>query len=319
MKSMCGRFSLKQYSANDKKEWDVLVEGSKSPLFMFKRDYIDYHADRFKDCSVIIYKDNKPAAALPCNDDGEIIVSHGGLTYGGLIVGADLRANDVLIIFNTTVDFFKSLGKRELIYKVVPRVFNQYPSDEELYALTRLNAQLIRRDLSSVIKISSMPKLSDSRKSTARKSFKAGAIVLELNEFDGFHFLLSSVLEKFGIKPVHSLAELYLLKSRFPDNIRLFGAVLNEQLLAAVLIYDFGDVVHTQYMASSEEGRKLGALDFVLLELIEKKFSSRGYFSFGISTEKNGRVLNEGLIRQKEGFGGRGIVHDFYKVSFNND
>lgn len=315
MISNCGRFFLKRYSAEDKEDWDLLVERSKSPLFMFKRDYIDYHADRFKDFSVLIYKDDKPAAALPCNENGESVISHGGLTYGGLILGTDLHAADVLTILLSVVEFFKCADKREIMYKVVPRVFNQYPSDEELYAITRLGGKLVRRDLSSVIKLCAMPKLSDSRKSTARKSFKAGAVVKELHEFDTFHHLLSFVLEKFGSKPVHTVDELRLLKSKFPDNIRLFGTLLNEQLLAAVLIYDFGTVVHTQYMASSNNGRKIGALDFLLIELITKEFYKKEYFSFGISTERNGEVLNEGLIRQKEGFGGRGIVHDFYKLS----
>lgn len=319
MKTTCGRFSLKRYSADDKVDWDSLVERSRSPLFMFKRDYIDYHADRFKDFSVLIYKGSKPVAALPCNEDGEKVISHGGLTYGGLILGIELHASDVLTIFLAIIEFFKSAGKKELMYKVVPRVFNQYPSDEELYALTRTGGQLVRRDLSSVIKIDVMPKLSDSRKSTARKSFKAGAVFRELQEFDVFHSLLSLVLEKFGSKPVHTVKELSFLKSKFPDNIRLFGTLRDEQVLAAVLVYDFGEIVHTQYMASSEEGRRLGALDFLLIELIEKTFSSRKYFSFGISTEQNGELLNEGLIRQKEGFGGRGIVHDFYKLSFGND
>lgn len=36
---------------------------------------------------------------------------------------------------------------------------------------------------------------------------------------------------------------------------------------------------------------------------------------FGICTENNGNFLNEGLINQKQEFGGRGIVHDFYLIS----
>jgi hypothetical protein len=120
-------------------------------------------------------------------------------------------------------------------------------------------------------------------------------------------------LRKFGANPVHSLAELCLLKSRFPENIRLFGTVIGGQLAAGALVYDCGHIVHTQYLASSDAGRQVGALDFLLLTLIEKYFSDKRYFSFGISTEDSGRLLNAGLISQKEGFGGRGIVHDFYE------
>lgn len=319
MSSASNQFFLEKYSCDKKDDWDSLVERSKTPLFMFKRDYLDYHADRFKDFSLLVYKGSKLVAALPCNEDGISVVSHGGLTYGGLIIGLDVHANDVLDIFISVRDFLKKAGKKEFIYKVVPRVFNNYPSDEELYALTRIGGKLYRRDLSSVIKINTKPKLSDSRKNTARKSSKAGVVIKELEGFEKFHSLLSQVLEKFNSKPVHTVDELNLLKIRFPKNIRLFGALLDDQLLAAVLVYDFGGIVHTQYMASSDGGRKLGSLDFLLIELIEKTFSEKDYFSFGISTESDGSILNEGLIRQKEGFGGRGIVHDFYKLSLTND
>ena len=112
---------------------------------------------------------------------------------------------------------------------------------------------------------------------------------------------------------MHSAAELALLKSRFPNNIRLFGVIHEDRLIAASLVFDFGHVVHTQYMASTDEGRVLGALDYLLIQLIEVTFSDKYYLSFGISTEQHGQFLNEGLIRQKEGFGGRGMVHDFYE------
>ena len=84
--------------------------------------------------------------------------------------------------------------------------------------------------------------------------------------------------------------------------------------MSGALVYDFGHIVHTQYLGTSDEGRKVGALDFVLNELISKTYSDKKYFSFGISTEDSGRYLNEGLIAQKEGFGARAIVHDFYEI-----
>jgi len=85
-------------------------------------------------------------------------------------------------------------------------------------------------------------------------------------------------------------------------------------LLAGALVYDFGHVAHTQYLASSDEGREFGALDFLLANLLDTVYANRRYFSFGISTEQEGRYLNEGLIFQKEGFGGRAVVHDFYEL-----
>jgi hypothetical protein len=274
---------------------------------------MDYHADRFTDHSLLVLDNGKVVALFPGNEHNAVISSHAGLTYGGLITGKDAHAGDVLAIFDEIGKYYREQQIERVIYKAIPSVFRSYPADEDLYALSRCGATLIRRDLSSVVDMASRPKLSDSRKSTARKAEKAGANFRELADFSEFHVMLCEVLRRFDSKPVHSLEELRLLKNRFPDQIRLFGAVLGEQLIAGAIVYDLGPIVHTQYLASSDEGRKSGALDFVLLKLLEDVFAGKKFFSFGISTEDNGRALNEGLIRQKEGFGGRGIVHDFYE------
>ncbi len=294
-------------------DWDDVVLKSKNGTFLHSRNYMDYHSDRFLDRSVVFYEKGKPIAVFPCSSHGDSVVSHGGLTYGGLIYGKELHATTILSMFQSLSEYYKGAGFKKIVYKSVPRVFHTYPAEEDLYCLFRIGARLYRRDLSSVIELKSRPKFSDSRKSTARKSLKAGARFAEIDDIEGFHALLTSVLLKFGSTPVHSTAELALLKSRFANEIRLFGVIHEDRLLAASLVYDFGHVVHTQYMASTEEGRALGALDYLLIQLIESTFVDKEHFSFGISTEKQGQFLNEGLIKQKEGFGGRGMVHDFYE------
>lgn len=307
------KFQVVPYEQSSKSIWDGIVGKAKNATFLHYRDYMDYHAHRYTDASVLVLKAGKAVAAFPCNTVDDLVVSHGGLTYGGLLYGKDLHATDVLKIFEALGDHFRNAGKSRVVYKRVPSVFDTYPADEDLYALTRVGATLVRRDLSSVVELATRPKFSDSRKNTARKAEKAGGKVVELDDFRGFHSLLTHVLQKFGSAPVHTLDELLLLKSRFPENIRLFGTLVDDVLEAATLVYDCGHIVHTQYLASSDKGRQIGALDFLLLSLIEKYSSDKRYFSFGISTEDGGRVLNEGLIGQKEGFGGRGIVHDFYE------
>jgi len=302
-----------KYASELKNEWDEVINKSKNGTFLHLRDYMDYHRDRFSDKSILFYQKDTPIAVFPCTAQNSIIVSHGGLTYGGLIYGKGVSALSVLDIFEALKSYYKAAGYKKILYKPVPRIFQKYPSDEDLYSLFRMDAKLYRRDLSSVIELANRPKLSDSRKNTARKASKAGARFEETSDIKVFHELLESVLIKFNITPVHSAAEIEKLKLRFPKNIRIFGVFLKEKLLAASLVFDFGHVVHTQYLASSHEGRNLGALDFLIINLIEVTFSDKQFISFGISTEKQGQFLNEGLIKQKEGFGGRGIVHDFYE------
>ena len=310
---MQSNFSIIQYTNEHKAIWDQIVNESKNGNFLHLRDYIGYHSHRFEEQSIIILKQGRPVAIFPCNRVNETIVSHSGITYGGLIYQKTFHAYDILELFKKLSIYYQEIGSTKILYKAIPHIFHTYPAEEDLYALFRMNASIYRRDLSSVISLKDRIKFSDSRKCSIRKSEKQGVEFREGVFFNEYHKLLTQVIAKFGSEPIHSIQELEFLKTKFPEKIRLFGAFYENQLLAGTIVYDFGHIVHTQYMASSNEGKKIGALDFILGSLIEKTFTNRSYMSFGISTEQQGEYLNEGLIFQKEGFGARGVVHDFYE------
>lgn len=314
MKITVNAIQVIKFDARLRDTWDGVVKNSKNGTFLFFRAYMDYHAARFDERSIIIVLEGKAVAVFPCNRIGDIIQSHGGLTYGGLIYGHDLHALQVLEILSKISEYYKHEGASEIHLKPVPHIFHKYPAEEDLYALHRLGARLHRRSISSAIRMDCRIKFSDSRKCTIKKSVKKNIKIQESSFIDEFHDLLSQAVAKHGARPVHSAAELKLLTGVLPEYIRLFGAFSEElKLLAGAVIYDFGIVAHTQYMASSDDGRKVGALDFLLAQLIENTFSNCQYFSFGISTEQEGLYLNEGLIFQKEGFGARGVVQDVYQ------
>lgn len=307
-------FQIEKYSIEGQRTWDSVVSRSKNGNFLHLRNYLDYHAHRFEDHSVMVHSSGKPIAVFPANRAGDEVVSHGGITYGGLIYGSGLHASDVLGIMEALAEYYRSIGVRQLVYKAIPHIYHRYPAEEDLYALFRLGAVRCRCDISSVIALENKLKLSDSRKCTIRKSASLGVEIREGDFFASYHALLCQVLARLGSTPVHSLEELQLLKGRFPDQIRLFGAFYRDELLAGSIIYDFGHLAHTQYMASSATGKEIGALDFLLSQLIDGVFCSRRYFSLGTSTLNQGRELNEGLIFQKEGFGARGVVYDFFRL-----
>jgi hypothetical protein len=277
---------------------------------------MDYHSDRFVDRSLIVLLDGTAVAVLPASQHGDAIVSHAGLSYAGLISTTDLRAEATLAAFETVISHYREHGNRKLVYKAIPHVFQRYPADEDLYALFRLGARLTRRDLSSVIELGKSPKYSKGRKWSIGRAEKAGVRIGRSDDLAEFHNMLQDRADELGRNLTHSAAELQLLASRFPQEIVLYEARADDELLAGVLIYDFGATVHTQYMGTSRIGRTLGALDFLLAGLIGKIYADRRYISFGISTVSDGQVLNEGLVAQKEGFGARAVVHDFYELAF---
>jgi len=306
---------IKKYTGPDKKLWDDFVALSKNGNFLFFRDYMDYHKDRFTDHSLIFTKKNLPVAVLPANETGRELVSHGGLTFGGLITCPEIHTTEVLEIFELLLSYCYSNGFQAIIYKTIPLIFCNYPSEEDRYALFRNNAQLIKREISSVLPLQENKiRFSESKRQSVAKCQKMDLQVIESFDFSDYWQLLSEVLSKFNAKPVHSLQEINYLKSKMPDRIKLYEARLNDSLLAGIVIYDYSQVVHTQYMASSVEGRTVGALDYVNDVLINQIYPDRKYFSWGISTEQGGKILNTGLIQQKEMMGGRGIALDTYRI-----
>jgi hypothetical protein len=86
------------------------------------------------------------------------------------------------------------------------------------------------------------------------------------------------------------------------------------KLIAGTVVFEYSQVVHTQYMAANELARQIGALDLTISTLIDKYRDNKLWLDFGISTEKGGYYLNEGLISQKESFGGRTNVYETWEM-----
>ncbi|MBB4124843.1 hypothetical protein GGR77_000114 [Xanthomonas translucens] len=305
-------YSVRAYRAEDAPAWDALVSASRNGNLLHRRGYMDYHAERFVDASLLVERGGAPVAVFPANIEGARVVSHAGLSYAGLLSVHGLRAAATLGVFEQIAAHYRAEGVRELVYKAVPHLFHRSPAEEDLYALHRLGARLQRRDLSSAIALRGRPPFAPERRRSIGKARKAGLRVQRSDDPARFHALLSEVLQRHGATPTHSLQELRLLCGRFPEQLVLYEVHDGDALLAGTLLYDFGHVVHTQYLACSEQGRRVDALSLLLADLIEERYAQRDYFSLGISTEQQGRVLNDGLVTQKERFGARGVVHDFY-------
>lgn len=304
------------YSTAKKEIWDRFITEAKTPLFMFKRDFMEYHADRFVDASIMFYEEDVLIAVMPASQKLETLASHGGLTYGGLVLSQKVRAGTILECFEALKCFSAENGFEKLIYKAIPYIFAKQGAQEDLYALFRVDARLTRRDLSSVIYLKDRLKLSKGRKWLIARAKKNNLAAETSTNWDGFLGLLSGVLEKHDAVPVHTAQELIHLSSLFPEQISLMAVDHEGRMVAAALLFKFDNVVHTQYLATSEEGKELGALDCLIESCIQKsQVDGFDYFSFGISTEDQGRYLNPGLLAQKESFGARGMTIDSYEVT----
>ncbi|KUH95308.1 hypothetical protein AU189_24715 [Mycolicibacterium acapulense] len=311
--------SIEQYRPEFCEEWDTFVRGSRNGTFLFERAYMDYHAHRFEDFSLIIRdKRGHVEAMLPATRDGDRIISHGGLTYGGFIIGSSTRAACMLEIFDQVVEFLATSGIREFIYKPVPHIYHRQPCEEDLYALFRLGARLVQRDVGACACPSEPMQFSQRVRRTIRKAERAGVVVEESERFEDFWPILETNLAtRYQLAPVHSLSEIKLLKSRFPSHIRLFLAKDGGSVLAGSVLYEMANAAHIQYAGATEDGRAVGAQHLLLVDLLQRRFYNKKWFDYGISTEAGGRALNAGLQEFKEGFGLRAIVSDRYCISLS--
>jgi Acetyltransferase (GNAT) domain len=304
------RYHARPYAASDRPAWDAFVRSARNGVFLFERAYLDYHAARYQDASLMLSDESgQIAALLPAQREADNVVSHGGLSFGGLVMHPRGGASAVLGLFEAVVDALRHQGTRHLIYRPVPHIYHRLPSEDDLYALHRLGARTVRVDLSTTIDLARRPPLSKGRRHALAKARRAGVEVHDHAGLPTFWRLLDAVLaQRHGVRPTHSLAEMEALVRALPGRIVFCGAWRGESLLGGTVLYRYDGVLHTQYLACDDEGRACGALDLVIEHALAHHAQGCRWLNFGISTAEQGRVLNTGLLAQKEMFGGRSTV-----------
>lgn len=316
---MAVQFKVKKYTHSERAVWNGFLVNCKNTHFMFYRDFMEYHADRFNDFSLIITdeKDNV-VTLMPGNASDQVFYSHQGLTFGGFLMDKNLHATELIEIFDELKAFLKKSNFNKIIYKPIPVIYHQYPAQEDLYALFRNDAQLHRRDISSSILIEDRYQYSKGKKSGINRAKREGVTCKEVEKPSQVWHLIRGVLAEYHeVNPVHNEREIDYLKDKFPNNIKAYAAFHHEHMVSACITFETTNVVHTQYLACSRIGRDIRALDMLIDHVICESSKYAKVFDFGISNENNGKYLNSGLIHQKESFGARAIVYDLYSVDLS--
>lgn len=304
-----------QYSSDKKEEWNAFIKNSKNGIFMFDRNYMDYHSDRFVDNSLMFFDNDNLIAVLPMNIKDKVLYSHQGLTYGGFITDEKMKQHKMLECFDVLKQYMQINNIEKLLYKIIPHIYHKTSAEEDLYALFKNDAKLLKLEPSTTIYLKNPCKMPKGRKAQISRAKREGVEIQESKDFKTFIDLENKILAEYhDTKAVHTAEELELLHSKFPEQIRLYSASLNDEIIAGTLIFEYENAVHTQYMASNKISREIGGLDLLIKTLIDKYQDTKMYFDFGISSENNGQILNEGLISQKEGFGGRTVIYQLWEI-----
>jgi hypothetical protein len=300
------------YNQEYKNLWDRFITESKNGLFIFYRDFMEYHKDRFSDHSLLFFDDNELIAVMPANIRDNILYSHQGLSFGGIVTDHKMKSYLMLEIFSLLKNYLQNIGIKKIVYKAIPHIYHKIPAEEDLYALYFNDAKLIRADLSATIYIPDELRFNENRRRGIKKA--KDIEVKQSFDFDTYMAIVENLLlEKYGVKPTHTAEEIKLLAERFPNNIKLFVGYRENRMVAGVIIFEYTNVARAQYIASNEEGREFSALDKIFDFLINKVYVSKRYFDFGTVTPKE-KVLNANLMRYKEGFGARAIIQNIYEI-----
>ncbi len=245
-------FSLSLYNSSLKSQWDNFINESKNGTFLFNRNFIEYHKNRFKDYSILFYKQDKLIAVLPANKLDDKIYSHQGLTYGGLILSKQIKFSDVTEVFNLLLSHLHETNYSTLIIKEIPEIYKSLPSGEVNYLLHRMKAKLIRRDVLSVIKLGNNS-FSRDRIQGNKRGKKNKLTIKETSSFEEFWntLLIPNLKNKHNVAPVHSLEEITILNKFFPKKIRQFNVYLENKIVAGTNIFETKNTAHVQYISAN--------------------------------------------------------------------
>ncbi len=314
------KIKIKQYSSVYYTIWNEFVAQAKNATFLFHRDFMEYHQDRFEDYSLLVFNaKDKLVAVLPANKVEDTVYSHQGLTYGGLVLHHKSKAQEVFSYLETIVSFLQENAFRKLVIKSIPVFYNKTFSFELEYYLFKIKSNLIRKDMNLAFKFGEDHLISKSKLKKYKNSLSSGLLMKEETNFDSFwtQVLMPRLAEKHGAKPVHTLDEINKLGIKFPNNIKQFNAYLDDQIVAGITIFESNDVVKSQYGATTVAGESSRALDFLFFSLMEKyRVAGKSYFDMGIVTDSShAEGFNQGLLNQKEELGCVVFEQNHYEIN----
>lgn len=309
---------IEAYTSALRNEWNSFNEQAINGLFFFHRDYMEYHAHRFQDFSLLIYYKQKLTGLLPLNRVHNVAESHAGLTFGGILFQENMRTELMMEIVWQLLAYLRQNGISKLRYKAIPSIFQYYISQPDLFALYFYGARITSRTLTSALDLDLPPPYSALRKRCLQKALSADLEIRETFDYDTYMEIVQTVLwQKYFVQPTHTTAEIKHLAQLFPSRIKLLAAFYKSQMVGGVVLYIHNQVVHLQYIAISEAGRKRHALDLLVYTIIKTYRQQKKYLNFGISNEGEDNRLNKSLLHNKESYGAKAVVQDVYELILN--
>jgi len=303
--------------------WDDFVWQSNNGTIFHTRKFLNYHPpERFEDFSLILKKENRVIALLPATiryeQHRKILTSHRGASYGGVVTKFQLGIRDAFRIVESLIQFARDNEFKGLELTPPPLIYYGRPSNFIDFALIQNGFGYKKREISSVIPLTFKEEdtlytfIPESRRAV-RRALKLGVRIQESYQFDQFYQILKKNLKmRHNVQPTHTLDELLLLKSIYPDRIRLFSAEAEGKMVAGVVMFDCNaQVTLAFYISHNEDYQQFRGVNYLFFEIIKWAIQNGfGYLDFGIFTVN--MDPNWGLGKFKESFGAQGVFRDTF-------
>jgi hypothetical protein len=317
---------IKRFSEQESNTWNNFLSSAKNSTIFHHRDFLSYHPkDRFVDHSLLFYNDNEIISVFPSierkMDGKKILHSHQGASYGSYATTHWLTIRESFDMVTSLISYAKDNEFSQIIITVPPVIYLKTPSNYIDFSLVKNGFTYLKRELTSVVPLEAKgEKLLQSYRAEARtatrKALRSKIVVRETNDYEQYYALLSKNLSsRHNVKPTHTLEEITLLHSRFPDKIRLFGAFLDETMIGGVCNFSVNEnVVLAFYISHSMDYQEYRPVNVLFYEIMQQyKTEGFSYLDFGTFTLN--MEPNWGLGRFKENFGARGVFRDTFVLN----
>jgi len=309
---------IEPLGAQNEKEWDALVGVAHNGHLMARSGFFRYHADRFEDASLFLRRGNRPLGVLPANRDGDVLWSHQGVSFGGLILHPRTHFAHVEAAVAALVGHLRTAGIKRLMYRPAPHTYHNFPREEDVFFLEQAGARRVDTKLHSMV-ICGEPSALRARtwSHTVRRGEEAGAVVRAGGDADlaPVWALVEQALERHGQQAVHSLQDIALLRARFPQGVAIALAESGRgELLAGQILFRWGRALTLLYVGDTAQGRELHAGTLVQDHLLNAPENAGFWFDLGQWCDAGSRLGSEPLLRFKEAAGGRLIQRHTWQL-----
>jgi predicted N-acyltransferase len=317
------KITVHEYKENQRDEWEDFVSKSNNGTMFHNQSFLDYHESGKFNFHHLMFRDGDELVGIMpggLQDNDTVYWSPTGASYGS-IVTKDIPFNLALDIVDSLLDYFRERKLKHLYLIPPPLIYSHAYNQHIEYALLYRKADFELHYISHAVPLTKgnyFNNIDAKARRIIRKIIREDKIkVVESKDYEAFYPILVKNKAKFGVKPTHSLEDLYKLDKLMPENLKLFLAYNEDKPIAGSLLFLANKkVALCFYIMLLYEYNELHPAFIVQNESIRwAEENGFEWFDIGVSqdtTAEDPMTPAQTLIYFKERFNARGILRSTY-------